>query len=702
MGDYVGREGKRSRLLARSKDGEGEIERFQERDWSVGDLASARFLEKGCIMPGAKLLLRRPTAPVETKRAHSRQREQKARPHAPFIGDAGLATARRFIDTAALEGVVVAVAHTALFCAPLATRAFPGIALPTRAPYPRSNPPPQPYTQSPTKPRASRPAFKQKRLHPLATSQRTDPTLSRKGPVTSTSHKPRDPMRNDVTVQGATLGQAPPRLLLSLVRAQGCSLALSVAMATALFPPLQTPLPSCRRPVRLARSSSSPFKCAPTFSSPSTGAWIPLIRCNFLLRASLLHKSTRKEKSKPQESATYTFERLASRCPCAGFAFHEHVLKSARSTMKRKAGVQQCEGPVCYPTPEKRGKNLKRKLEITLKTAYHFTERPSAEWEGGGRKKNEETRVPAEDVPKQQLQQQPATPANGQVNAIKDTRRLARVAPPTRPSKYRALRSAEEQRRSGGTRRLAIVPLWRCERSRPSSPLIILPFFARQKQFVFQHTAIRAAAQCSRLDKLGRCGQPTAQPALSSPQMHPFSSFAHMVKARGVTVPDERASANAPPPPAYLHEEASFFCGGVRAHVIGRAFNTKAPLPWARTTRATEQAAGPTPGPRAGRRGGGVANSLRTPPHTSDDNNCHKPLGYLSAAQRGTRGGRSSHAPSWFAQAFHCARQASAPQPTVVCPSGANNDFAGGGTRAMGNHRNGANVQKLAHPPIPV
>ncbi|KAL3223777.1 hypothetical protein MRX96_027090 [Rhipicephalus microplus] len=42
------------------------------------------------------------------------------------MGDAGLATARRFIDTdaaAALEGVV-AVAHTALFCAPLATRAF--------------------------------------------------------------------------------------------------------------------------------------------------------------------------------------------------------------------------------------------------------------------------------------------------------------------------------------------------------------------------------------------------------------------------------------------------------------------------------------------------------------------------------------------------------------------------------------------------
>ncbi|KAL3223778.1 hypothetical protein MRX96_027091 [Rhipicephalus microplus] len=52
MGDYVGREGKRSRSLARSKDGEGEIERFQERDWSAGDLASARFLEKGLYYAG--------------------------------------------------------------------------------------------------------------------------------------------------------------------------------------------------------------------------------------------------------------------------------------------------------------------------------------------------------------------------------------------------------------------------------------------------------------------------------------------------------------------------------------------------------------------------------------------------------------------------------------------------------------------------
>lgn len=115
----------------------------------------------------------------------------KGLPHAPFIRDAGLATARRFIDTgahAASAGVGGRRGRRAFLhgscdiafsrnCAsnPGADRRAARTPLLLPVPHPQLC-----DQRSPERARVGRPAFKQKRLHPLplAPSQRTDPTLS--------------------------------------------------------------------------------------------------------------------------------------------------------------------------------------------------------------------------------------------------------------------------------------------------------------------------------------------------------------------------------------------------------------------------------------------------------------------------------------------------------------------------------------------
>lgn len=140
---------------------------------------------------------------------------------------------------AALEGVVTFRA----FCGRgLAKALFPGIALqPGRSAAPPRSPQPTAGVQT-------------KAPSPLAPSQRTDPTLSRCGRVTSTSHEPRDRLSDDVT-EGATLGRAPPRLVRGALKV---ALALGVAMETAPSAAARTR----RRPTSV--SPSSPFKRAPT------------------------------------------------------------------------------------------------------------------------------------------------------------------------------------------------------------------------------------------------------------------------------------------------------------------------------------------------------------------------------------------------------------------------------------------------------